>query len=723
MAQLHYSEPCCGHEDAVMRSWLTGVAGPGMALAMALPSPAWAQTDDEALFADMPVVLTAARLKQPQAEVPAAVTILDQELIRLSGARTLPELLRLVPGMMVGFHYGHKAEVGYHGLVEENAHRMQVLIDGRSMFEPALARILWNDIPLAIEDIQRVEVTRGPNTALYGANSFFAIVNIITRHPVDAAGTTLMVRHGDKHIRDSLLRHGGRTRGGSDYRVTVATRADEGFDVNEDGERRHDGYDSAFINAAWQYQTGNNDRLQAQFGYKQGDKTIPDLDPWEPAPYHQLDNDNAYLQASWSRELSAGHERRIQAYFNYNNAEEDWRSCPPAVFLSDELGALFAADNAYTLALLDAYGNGEPLPPPPNPEVAALLGAVFARIADDGLTQVCGTANQDLRETRADFEWQDTLTLSDALRVVAGFSARTDRVKSETFFGGERSSDLWRLFGNAEWRWRDDLLVHVGAMLEHDDIIGHELSPRLALNWAINGQHSLRAIVSRAVRTPDLFEEYGRFSYTLRDLDSPVNGSETSASYFQSSRSAGGLGPERILSRELGLYARYFDNRLELDLKLFKDDLRDLIEGQTQLYGFRIDNGGHADQEGWEMQLNFRPSHGWRIMAGTSELRISNASIDRYERASAKHTHQALIGYRLASNTELSLTWYELNDFWLQDYRLLGARLSQQLKLGERHSLDLAVMLQSRRDRNFIFDEDNNETDYNYGWITASLSF
>ncbi|NQD39015.1 TonB-dependent receptor [Permianibacter sp. IMCC34836] len=707
-----------------MRMWLAGGAALLMALSVNAQDDVLAGgSADDALFAEMPMVLTASRLKQPQAEVPAAVTLIDRELIRLSGARTLPEVLRLVPGMLVGYRYGHTATVGYHGLVEENAHRMQVLIDGRSVFEPALARILWNDIPLALDDVQRIEVTRGPNSALYGANSFFAIVNIITRHPVDAAGTTLTVSQGDKQIRDTLLRHGGHTEAGSDYRLTVGTRADDGFDINEEGDKQYDGYDSAFINAAWQQQTADGDRLSAQFGFKRGDKEITELDPYESAPYHNVDDDNAYLQASWTSDLSPSHERRLQAYINYNDTEEEWDSCPPGVFLSNELGALFNADEAYTLALLEAYSNGDPLPPPPSAEIAALLPPIFARIAGGGLAPVCGLANQNLLETRADIELQDTLTLSDRLRVVAGLSARADRVKSETYFGGKRSSDLLRAFANAEWRWRDDVLLHAGAMLEHDDIVGTELSPRLAVNWAINDQHSVRAIIARAVRTPDLFEEYGRFSYRLRELQSPVNGSESDALFFQHSESAGGLAPERILSRELGLYARYLDNRLELDLKLFNDSLSNLVEGQTQLYGFSLDNGGHADQRGAELQINYRPSSAWRVMAASSLLELSHTSIGRYERASAKHSSQALIGYRLPTDTELSLTWYELDDFWDRDYRLLGARIGHEFNVGKRTRLGVALVLQSRRDRGYFFDEDNNESDYNYGWINASLSF
>ncbi len=678
---------------------------------------------DEALFAELPVVLSPARLRQPQAEAPAAVTVIDRDMIRQSGARTLPELLRFVPGMQVGLHYGHTATIAYHGLVEENANRMQVLIDGRSVFEPALARVIWNDIPLALDDIQRIEVIRGPAGALYGANSFQAVVNVITRHPADAAGAQVSVTQGDKNIRDYLLRYGGSTAAGSDYRLTVQTRSDDGFDINSRDGVQRDSHDSGFITGAFASQLANGDRAEAQFGYSRNAKQVPDIDPFEPTRYHENETENAYVLTTWTHEVSASHERRLQAYANYNNAEEVWRTCPPAVYLSNELGALFDADEMYTLALIDAYDDGRALPPPPTAEVAALVPPVLARVVSGGLNPVCGLANQNVEESRVDIEWQETVALSDTLRLVAGVSARSDWAESETYLGGDVRSNLFRFFANAEWRWRDNVLLHAGAMLEDDEVSGTELSPRLAVNWAVDDQHTIRAIVASSVRTPDMFEEQGQFSYQVRELDSPVNGSARDARYFQRSQSPGGLEAEQIVSQELGLFARYLGNRLELDLKIFHDELTELMEGRVQLYGFTLANTGYVDQYGSELQLNYRPGGPWRIMAGASVLDLENPSWNRYERSSAKHGSQALIAYQWPSDTELSVTWYELDDFWDRDYRLLGARLAHTLALGERARLTLSLVLQSRLDEGYFFDRDNDESDYNYGWFQAALTF
>lgn len=139
----------------------------------------------------VPEVLTATRLKQSPAEVPGSISVLDRELIVASGARDIPELMRLVPGMMVGYLSGNQPTVNYHGTSMSGARRLQVLIDGRSVYRPGLASVDWSDLPLALEDVERIEVFRGPNTVSYGANALMGVINIITRAPGESPGTRL----------------------------------------------------------------------------------------------------------------------------------------------------------------------------------------------------------------------------------------------------------------------------------------------------------------------------------------------------------------------------------------------------------------------------------------------------------------------------------------------------------------------------------------------------
>ncbi|TDQ46534.1 TonB-dependent receptor plug domain-containing protein [Permianibacter aggregans] len=677
---------------------------------------------DDALFSDMPVVLTATRLKQPADEVPASVTVLDRELIRLSGARTLPELLRLVPGMHIGYENGTNPVLSYHGLVEDISRRMQVLIDGRAIFEPALARIEWHNIPLALDDIQRIEIVRGPNTALYGANAFFGVINIITVHPVDVIGNTISTTVGENGIRHALLRHADTVADGS-FRLSLGHRGDDGFDLDRDGNKRYDSYQRSFFNADWQRTISERERVSLQMGYSRGTDQISLLDDFEPAPYHEANTEYGFLQGNWFIDHDARHQSKLQAYINYHNSREDWRTCIPQIFLSDELGLLYRTDRDYTNALIDAIGEGLPPPVPPSIEVAALLPAVFARFANNGLVPSCGTANQHLRESRFDIEWQETFVFSDAMRIVGGISARRDQVRSETYFGGELHNSLYRAFANLEWRLSENLISNLGGMYEYDDLVGGEFSPRLALNWQLAAQHTLRFIVARAVRTPDLFEDQSHYRYRIADLDTPVNGSDPFAFFYISAMAPGNLGVEEIWSREIGWNGRFLNQQLTIDVKLFDDELRDLMIGGTNLYNFDISNDGELRQRGAEFQLQWRLSKRWLLFAGYSLLDFDKATIPRYERSSAEHTSQALLAYQHPTGWEWSLAWHEMDNFWNQDFRLLRSRLAKSFQLASSTRLDLSLTLDSRQDRNYYFDDNNRQNDYNIAWMQATLSF
>jgi len=118
-------------------------------------------SEDEFLD-NLPIILSATRLAQPLNEVPIAMTVIDREMIDASGARTIPDLLRLVPGFQMGYFDGNSPVVTYHGLGSEQSRRVQVLIDGRSVYVPTLAAIQWSNLIIGIEEIERIEVIRGP---------------------------------------------------------------------------------------------------------------------------------------------------------------------------------------------------------------------------------------------------------------------------------------------------------------------------------------------------------------------------------------------------------------------------------------------------------------------------------------------------------------------------------------------------------------------------------
>ena len=246
-------------------------------LSLAMPLHASFLTNEE-----LPIVLTPARLKQNRSEVPASVSVIDRDMIDASGLREIPELFRLIPGTSVGARDGWNYVVSYHGSNYRDSRRMQVLIDGRSVYQAGLATVDWNDIPITIEDIERIEVVRGPATASYGANAFLGVINIITRHPADIDHLEASVERGSEHTENYRLSHAGEYLGGH-YRVSVASRHDDGFDIRNNGQERLDSKTLQLINTRYERQL-NSGSLSLSLGYKEGRVTddYSDIDVTSP---------------------------------------------------------------------------------------------------------------------------------------------------------------------------------------------------------------------------------------------------------------------------------------------------------------------------------------------------------------------------------------------------------------------------------------------------------
>ena len=126
---------------------------------------------DDLLSGELPIVLSASRLKQPTREAPLPVTLIDRELIDSLPAQSIAELMRLVPGYIVGSIDRRTTGVTNHGLGGEQARNFQVLIDGRSIYSGILGGVEWENLEIDLDDIERIEAVRAPNAVRFGANA------------------------------------------------------------------------------------------------------------------------------------------------------------------------------------------------------------------------------------------------------------------------------------------------------------------------------------------------------------------------------------------------------------------------------------------------------------------------------------------------------------------------------------------------------------------------
>ncbi|MCE5272518.1 TonB-dependent receptor [bacterium] len=196
-----------------------------------LPAALPAQGQDlteESLFQPLRSAVTASGADQSLDQSPASMTVISAQEIRASGAGSIPELLQWVPGLDVMRLGASQYEVCARGLNMVPADKMLVLIDGRSVYQDYFGGINWFSLPLLPEQIERIEVMRSPGSALYGANAFSGVINIITRTPSQLNGVRLEQRLGSHGRAGSSLLAGGQ-RGQTGYRIAAGYRGLDSF--------------------------------------------------------------------------------------------------------------------------------------------------------------------------------------------------------------------------------------------------------------------------------------------------------------------------------------------------------------------------------------------------------------------------------------------------------------------------------------------------------------
>ncbi len=181
----------------------------GLVCALAGRGASATELSEQDYFSELPTVLTVSRLAQPLSETPGAVTIIDRETIRRSGARELADVLRLVPGYLVSGYNGANPSASYHAPLDDFGIRNLVLVDGRPVYSAYyFGGTSRGMMGVLLEDIERIEVLRGSNSAAYGANAMFGVINVITRNTADSHGVEVSATSGEGGINDNHARIG-----------------------------------------------------------------------------------------------------------------------------------------------------------------------------------------------------------------------------------------------------------------------------------------------------------------------------------------------------------------------------------------------------------------------------------------------------------------------------------------------------------------------------------
>ncbi|MEK6238774.1 MAG: TonB-dependent receptor plug domain-containing protein [Planctomycetales bacterium] len=164
-------------------------------------------------------VTTVSRSQSTVGKSPAAVFVVTNEMIRRSAARTLPEVLRMVPGLNVQRINGTRWAISIRGFTGRFANKLLVQIDGRNVYSPLFGGTIWDEQDVLLEDVDRIEVIRGPGASVWGENAVNGVINVITKNAKDTQGTYLNVGAGDEWQGFTSARAGGKAGDHLHYRV------------------------------------------------------------------------------------------------------------------------------------------------------------------------------------------------------------------------------------------------------------------------------------------------------------------------------------------------------------------------------------------------------------------------------------------------------------------------------------------------------------------------
>jgi iron complex outermembrane receptor protein len=675
-------------------------------------------SDEEAIsesyyFEEFPVTLTSTRLSQPFEDTPNALTVIDKAMIRAAGALSIPDLLRLVPGFTVAFYAGSRATATYHGLSDQYARDMQVLIDGRSVYDPGYGGVSWSDLPIDIEDINRLEVIRGPDATAYGSNSYAGVINIITEQPADAFGTKIGATVGEGGRRKLYGRHAAQI---ADFSYKIST----GYDEGDGFDTRSDDFRSGWLHFHGDKEIDKDNQLQIILGVSQGTYEEGYSDVLQDV--RELDNNYHFQQIGWTHSQNTNNNFRLRFYHNHQEIKDSYTTPP----ISELLMALEELQAIPPSIRLDTFANLMGAP-----DFNSFLNAM--NINDDGLL----ISWLGILSDRYDLEFEQTIQANSEFRVAWGAGLRRDEAKSIQIFHQTSpvSRDQVRLFANSEWHVRKNLVFNFGGMLEDYEDHSPIFSYRAAGNLHLDRHNTLRVNTSRAYRMPTLFEEHVNFVIFVNE---PFNDLNTWI------KTQGKLDPQRLDSIELGYLGNFNEYGLTLDVKLFEERYRDVLidyrdfdypdpdrglANTTILDNFNnmihegaqnYSNNGKVDVYGIEVNAKFMPTHRDLIFLGYSYLHTKGHEIQNHKNGTTYYDHEVntripshtlslLLSHHFASDIEASagyyytdaMSWYGEGDA-VPSIKRLDLRLAKRFKLDEKDS-EISLLIQNVNGENLDF--------------------
>jgi iron complex outermembrane receptor protein len=547
------------------------------------------------------VSMTSLFKKQVDLEkAPAAAYVVTADDVRRLGITTLPEALRLVPGMDVARIDSHEWAVSARGFDAQFANKLLILVDGRTIYGPAYGGVNWGMQDMVLEDLDRIEVIRGPGASLWGANAVNGVVNILTKSARDTQGLLVTTSGGTEDQPEVAVRYGGQLATNLYYRVYGKYFNRDGL-VTSSGADARDDWNSiqGGTRLDWEPSDENKFTLQGNYynDFVHENENVVILVPPFGTNINRLNHDyGGNVLGRWTHQFSELSSFTLQAYYDH--------------FKQEQVGSSETRDT-FDFDGQDRFPIG----------------------------------------TRNDVIWGFQYHLT-ADKFPPNFFL--------TWTPPERHDQLFSAFLQDEITLAPNCLsLTLGSKVEHNDYTGVEVEPSVRLLWTPTEKQTIWAAVSRAVRTPSRYEDGARVNYSVSAIPSPPNSTSLGlVSLFGNPN----VGSEELLAYELG-YRIEPTKRLSFDLSAFYNQYDHLlrfvtnssfVQGPVTVFPQTIMNSGSAETYGAELSAQWKVLDNWRLSASYSLLEAHLHPSDREFQGNPEQQFQLRSYLDLPGNVEFN---------------------------------------------------------------------
>ncbi len=542
------------------------------------------------------------RRAQRIGDAPASVHVITRRDIERSGLTSIPELLRLVPGVQVQRMQAGRWAIGTRGQPGEFANNLLVLMDGRSVYTPLYSGVYWDMQDLVLDDIERIEVIRGPGGARWGANAVNGVINVVTRSAHDTRGSMVESIVGSEERAVFSFRHGAAIDDTTDVRVSGKVREQESTRDAADADVG-DGYTSGLVD--FRVDGGASDA--AKWLLRGG----------------MLSLDEETLDS-----LVSG----------------------SAPFLVEELNTTRGLAG-HLLGRLELLGDEGAT------TTFQLYYDAFDRESEDTFTERRQTVDVEVQHAFA--PWGDhQFTVGAGYRLTSDDVTGSDVVRADDY---EVTNQLFSAFLLDEWSLCDGLWANFGVKLEHNDFTGFEVQPEVRLAWRPEADWLVWGAVSRAVRTPSRAEDSGNIDYRFLGPGPgglPTISTVTANPDLDAERllafelGARGRISETVLA-ELDLYVHEYDDMVAYDAGAPSPRTAPFPAFVVPLVGRNIYSFRNS---GCEASVTWKPDESWQLTGGYAYLDqhlLDDGGAEAASSGYGRHSrHQGILRIGYAASAE-----------------------------------------------------------------------